>query len=431
MIHRFPPVFILALLPLLAGCVVANMAATSANFLLGPNTIPNRTYCQSATNPGQIYIAPGHTCFAGDRELHSWEYQRAVAEAKNREKKVTAQAQADEMSRLRYCLGDSGMPYRSPAGKCYGADTEISRDEYSRLRDGFASSAAVIPLQAMEKEQARSNERSGSTPQPAAAEIDNPPVKEVIPPSTAQDETTAVLAGMDSSGGSSVLTAPTEETVQPFMEPSEPTAELTKTAEGGGLPQSLAAASPAPAEETVQTSTEASESAAEATETAKSGESSQSLATTIPVAAGSSSGPIIIPNTPSPEAALDAVTDEDLDRCAELGRCEVNWGSDGRLLQIEPVSLSEDGPTAYLLTDMRPPTCTPACNMKLLVKRNGRSVSLLEGQNIWFWYRSKTNGYFDVLLGYKGRGFESEGPFPIYKWDGKTYVPSGVAQIKL
>ena len=98
--------------------------------------------------------------------------------------------------------------------------------------------------------------------------------------------------------------------------------------------------------------------------------------------------------------------------------------------QFKRIDINEDGEFEYLMSIEDRDFCASAGCLTELYWRDGtRFRPIVWGHNIWF-SKLKTNGFFDVVAGYKGPGFEFQGPFDLYKWNGSAYAPSGLVRIK-
>lgn len=80
------------------------------------------------------------------------------------------------------------------------------------------------------------------------------------------------------------------------------------------------------------------------------------------------------------------------------------------------------GVPQYVVTMPGPENCGSAgCMSGVIVKRAGAWQVVFSGFNIWA-LPSLTNGFHDLIIGYKGPGFEFQGPFQRFQWDGDRYV---------
>jgi len=115
--------------------------------------------------------------------------------------------------------------------------------------------------------------------------------------------------------------------------------------------------------------------------------------------------------------------------CAASGRCEEAVNLAGTEFAVQPVGIGTNGRFALSLVSSGSQHCGSAgCQSAIVEENGGHWRVLMEGYNINL-LRSTTNGYHDVLLGYKGKGFEFQGPFPLYKWDGQRYTQDGVMDV--
>jgi hypothetical protein len=104
-------------------------------------------------------------------------------------------------------------------------------------------------------------------------------------------------------------------------------------------------------------------------------------------------------------------------------------GSGDGILYLRPVSIASSA-RAYLVLLRDGPMCAVvACSANLWLNTGSGFKMVFEGANIWF-REELTNGVPDILLGYKGPGTESQGPFRHYRWSGSAYLYVGTVDLR-